>query len=380
MCSPHIAFVIPSLSIGGAEKSLCLLANALASHGYKISIVCFRNEGLLRDMLKPCVDFHGCGNRSSSDPLLWIKLRSLFGTINPDVLFGWSTYANMVVSIVSRMVKQRHRVILSERNYPPEMFARGNPRRNIENRVTLALIKMLYKKADMITANSLKNIKFMKKYVGSGPGYKYLPNIIDVAHVQKAGSEEVDDLPRYSMKPRLLAVARLEYQKGIDTLILAMARIREERDWCVRIIGDGPERRRLEAMVVQHGLVGTVRFLGERKNPYPYYAWADIIVVPSRFEGFPNVILEGMATKCAVVATDCDTGPREIIESGVSGVLVPVDDPPALASAILRLGNNPQVREQLAEQGYVTIVKKHSSEAVGRYAAACIKDIVSSAG
>jgi glycosyltransferase involved in cell wall biosynthesis len=83
-----------------------------------------------------------------------------------------------------------------------------------------------------------------------------------------------------------------------------------------------------------------IHWVGAVSNPYPYYLWADLVVVPSRFEGFPNVLLEAMACGRATIAADCKTGPRELTENGRYGVLVPVNDIAALAQGIVELAND----------------------------------------
>ena len=145
-----------------------------------------------------------------------------------------------------------------------------------------------------------------------------------------------------------VTVARLVPQKGIDVLIHALAQtVGEARDWTLTLVGDGPEREALERQVQQAGLQEQVQFLGFRSDPQTFLLQAGVFVLPSRFEGMPNALLEAMAAGLAVVVTDASPGPLEVVVHGVSGLVVPSDDPSALADALDRLAADPLLRERL---------------------------------
>ncbi len=127
-------------------------------------------------------------------------------------------------------------------------------------------------------------------------------------------------------------------QKGFDLLISAVASLYPKYpEWQLVIVGEGPERPALERQAARLGLANVVHFPGWVSQPYDYYHTAGVFVLSSRFEGFPNALLEAMAAGCAVVATDCPSGPKSIVSHGVNGLLVPSGDPQALALALGRL-------------------------------------------
>ena len=134
--------------------------------------------------------------------------------------------------------------------------------------------------------------------------------------------------------PVVLGVGRLAPQKDFGTLIRAFARVIVRRPCRLMILGDGPERASLEAIVAERGLTGSVDLPGWISNPYPYMAHAGVFVLSSRWEGLPSVLIEALFCEVPVVATDCLSGPREILEGGRYGALVPVGDEEALAAAI----------------------------------------------
>lgn len=145
----------------------------------------------------------------------------------------------------------------------------------------------------------------------------------------------------------LVAVGRLRPQKGMDLLLNAVARVRKNRDVRLLVAGDGPDRKQLEDEAKQLGIDDLVQFTGFLENPYPLMRNADVFVLPSRFEGSPNVLVEAMALGTPVVATDCPSGPRGILQDGRLGPLVPVEDVMALAGGIEQAIDHPAPPEDL---------------------------------
>ena len=149
--------------------------------------------------------------------------------------------------------------------------------------------------------------------------------------------------------PRILDVGRLNPQKGFDLLLEAFARVRPEfPEWRLDILGEGDERPALEAQVAQLGLEASCRLLGRRRDVLAQMRGAEVFVLSSRFEGFPNVLAEAMAAGMAVISFDCPTGPAQIIRQGVDGLLVPAADVAALAEAMVKLMGDPALRTSLA--------------------------------
>ena len=140
-----------------------------------------------------------------------------------------------------------------------------------------------------------------------------------------------------------ITVARLVPQKGLDVLIAALPRLSgAAAAWPVTLVGDGPERDTLQAQAQDLGVSDRLRCLGFRSDPERFLADAAVFVLPSRFEGMPNALLEAMAAGLAVIVTDASPGPLEVVEPGVSGLVVPSDDPIALAAAMQELAADPE--------------------------------------
>lgn len=137
--------------------------------------------------------------------------------------------------------------------------------------------------------------------------------------------------------PVVLAAGRLQRQKDFPTLIRALARVRAVSDCRLIILGEGASRSKLETLISECDLDGVVALPGFQSNPYAFLARADLFVLSSAWEGSPNVLTEAMALGIAVVATDCPSGPAEILDGGRYGPLVPVGDDRALAQAMLAM-------------------------------------------
>ncbi|MDX1710097.1 MAG: glycosyltransferase [Rhodovibrionaceae bacterium] len=173
----------------------------------------------------------------------------------------------------------------------------------------------------------------------------YIPNFAHLPE-EPAADRRAHDTPEEV--PLLLALGRLHENKALDVLLQALARIPEAYLW---IAGEGPERGNLERLAHDLGVAGRVRFLGWRRDRGALFAAADICAFPSRREPFGNVVVEAWASRTPLAAAAAE-GPGELVRDGEDGLLAPVDDADALATALDRLVREPGLRERLAEEGY----------------------------
>jgi glycosyltransferase involved in cell wall biosynthesis len=148
---------------------------------------------------------------------------------------------------------------------------------------------------------------------------------------------------------RVIALGRLASEKGFDLLVEAFGRVAWDfPDWGLAILGEGPERSRLEGHIERCGLAGRVRLPGAVANPFPTLRAADLFVLSSTTEGFGNALVEGMACGLPVVATDCWHGPQDLVRDGVEGLLVPPGDASSLAAALRRMMADEPLRRECA--------------------------------
>ncbi len=171
-----------------------------------------------------------------------------------------------------------------------------------------------------------------------------IPNFVEDTPVAPLPRERFDTPADV---PLVVAVGRLHENKAFDTLIEAVSRLENAWLW---LAGEGPLRAALEAQAAAAGIAGRIRFLGWQDDPLPAIAAADVYVVPSRHEPLGSVVLEGWVARRPMVAA-ASQGPNWLIESGETGLLVPIDAPQAMAEAIGSLLTDPQRAERLAQQG-----------------------------
>jgi glycosyltransferase involved in cell wall biosynthesis len=146
-------------------------------------------------------------------------------------------------------------------------------------------------------------------------------------------------------------MGRLAPQKGFDLLIRAFASIAGQfKDWRVVILGDGPDRYQLAGLARSLWVERQVTFAGYQSDPLAWLRHASLFVLSSRYEGFPNALLEAMQCGLPVIAFDCASGPSEIVRHGTDGLLVPPEDVPALAEAMSRMAGNEELRRSLAQR------------------------------
>lgn len=186
----------------------------------------------------------------------------------------------------------------------------------------------------------------------------YLPNLIDDRADAAPANRALYDTPANA--PLVLALGRLHTNKAFDTLLDALAAAPDLWLW---LAGEGPERRALQAKVAKLGLSQRVRFLGWVQDTAPYLAAADVVAVPSRHEPLGNVVIEGWMARTPVVAA-ASHGPAFLIRHGESGLLVPIDDAPALAAALRRAANDGALAARLAEGGRAAYERTHTEAAV----------------
>jgi len=252
----------------------------------------------------------------------------------PDALLAFGTQSNLAAILARAIAGASVRVVVSERNTLSVVV------RNARAPVRLAyprLIGSLYPHADAIVAVSRGVASDLSVRAGI-PRDRVVAicNGLDAAVVAQASQAPLADAwLAESGKPLILGIGRLHRQKDFATLLRAFAATRPARGARLAILGEGPERRRLEALARRLGIDADVYLPGFVSNPATWMHRASVVVLSSGWEGFPNVLLEALAVGCPVVSTDCPSGPREILADGEYGRLVPVGDHAAMAAAIL---------------------------------------------
>ena len=265
----------------------------------------------------------------------------------PDVLVSHLAHANVAAVVAAACAGTGTKVVLIEHN-DNSSVDQGRTR-SVASKAMQQLKSLAYRRADKIVGVS----DGVSDYVGRtfGVPERKLETIYNpvVSERLLERSHEPVAHPWFTPgePPVLLASGRLREQKDFSTLLKAFAQVRQTRACRLMILGEGALRGELEAEIAALGLQDDVALPGFVENPYAYMRGAAQFVLSSRWEGLPTVLVEAMACGCPVVATDCPSGPAEILENGRLGPLVPVADPEALAHAVLETLQAPTPREQL---------------------------------
>jgi glycosyltransferase involved in cell wall biosynthesis len=221
----------------------------------------------------------------------------------------------------------KYRLIVREDNLPS-----WRQRNNYQLSNAKMIYRMLYRIPDIIVCQSDDMMRdVIKTYKISSEKLVKINNPIDVKFIETQSARKIE---LGSNRINLLSAGRLEHQKGIDLLLKTMLNLKSSK-YHLHIVGDGSMREDLEKYVNKHELKANVTFYGFRKNIYDYMKSADALILSSRYEGFPNVVLEAIACGCPVLAFRCKGGISEIISEGQNGFTVEAEDYCGLAKIII---------------------------------------------
>lgn len=327
----RIALFTVSLEVGGAERVFVTLANRFAERGHAVQMVLMKPEGALRQELSAAVQ-----RVDLRTYRIWrtvLPLARYLRRERPDVMLSTLSQPNLVAILARRLARVSTRIVVREANTPTYEFGGAG---KWKDRIVPALIARLYRQADAIVAVARgvqADLLRLTRLPQSRVPCIYNPAITDaLLHLREEPVEHA--WFQQGAPPVVLAVGRLTPQKDFATLLRAFAKVSAPSN--LLILGDGEERTALEQLVNQLGIAERVQMPGYEPNPFKYMRRAAVFVLSSRYEGLPNALIQAMACGCPVVATDCPSGPREILDGGKYGVLVPVGDEDALAQAILQ--------------------------------------------
>jgi GalNAc-alpha-(1->4)-GalNAc-alpha-(1->3)-diNAcBac-PP-undecaprenol alpha-1,4-N-acetyl-D-galactosaminyltransferase len=340
---PRIALVIWSLAGGGAERVLSILASHWAKRGWNIYVLTLESViSRIAYELDPAVVVHPVGFDPPASTVegRWVRLPVTLRLIpairklRPDVVIAFMPETNV-------------KVLLATLGTDVPVFAceRIDPRANPLPFEWALLRSVLYRRAAAIVAQTDEALSFFSRRIQRRgavipnpvlpPPSTYLPRL------------------RHEVVPsrRVIGLGRLCQQKRFDRLLMAFGKVAPRHpEWSLEIWGEGDLRESLERMVAAVGLANRIYLRGFTHNPDACLCKADLFVLSSDTEGFPNALCEAMARGLPVISVDCPSGPRQIIRHGIDGLLTPAGDMDALAAAMDWLMGDATVRARLASR------------------------------
>lgn len=335
-----VTLVISSLSAGGAERVLSVMANHWATKNRQVTLVTLSDTSGDHYPVDERVRRVALGVESPSDSSrvalasnVWriVALRRAIRDAAAPVVISFGDRANVLTLLAT--IGLRTRVIVSERT---------DPRCHRIGRAWDRLRSLTYRRAYKLVVQTGGLVSWAAPLVGEQRCCVIENPVRDI----DARSWTAAPARTYRT---VLGVGRLERHKGFDILLDAFAQVAQEfGDWNVVILGEGVEREPLGDLARHLAIDERLSLPGLVLDPERVMAQSDLFVLASRYEGFPNALLEAMAGGMAVISTET-TGAREIIQDGLNGLLVPVDDAPALAQAMGRLMRDGQARASLGQ-------------------------------
>lgn len=340
----RIAVIMPRYAISGVPLAQWRFAAALAADGHAVELIVGRCDPDLTVPPAPGVVVRVIGARQVRGLALpiWRYLRD----VKPDVVFCAEDHLTTIVLIAAILSGSRAKISGSSRVTPFDTYS-SVP--FTKRWVLKWAARLVAHRADALTCVS-QDMVAQYRQVFANARHVCVYNIVDQPAARVKRDEPVDD-PWFATKdvPLVVAAGTLAPWKGFDDLIRAIGILRRTRAVRLVILGEGDARRALEALVEMEGVGDCVRLPGRIDNPLKYFARADVFALSSHVEGLPNVLVEAMLCGCTPVATDCPTGPREVLQDGRYGYLVPVRDPATLAEGIAKALDRPIPTEILAE-------------------------------
>lgn len=328
-----IALFLPSVRGGGAERIVLNLARGMCDRGLPVDLVLTAVEGVFLDQVPTAVrlvNLQAGRVRRSIRPLMDYLRHD-----RPRVLVSSMSHANLVALWAARLAGQGTPVVVTEHN----TLSLAGGQSPLARWLWPILLRSFYPWAESVVAVSrgaAEDFALTSGFPGDKIEVIYNPVITPEL---MALARQAPDHPWFAPgePPVIVAVGRLTRQKDFPTLIRAFAELRQRRCARLIILGEGEDRPALEGLATELGVTDDIALPGFRENAIAYMAGSALFVLSSAWEGLPTVLIEALAAGTRVVSTDCPSGPREILQGGRLGALVPVGDVPRLTEAMLEV-------------------------------------------
>ena len=388
--SYRLVIVLPYLKARGTEKQALMLARGLAALGWDISLVVVMGYGeswLYEAFEKSGIKVINLGRPwfRSRKGVSWFRLPHLVRTLmflRPDVVMSRALLANRLVGFASMITSVPFLATYSGGIAEPEDISPRSSLISWINRLQEVIWRLLQGwPATLVTVSGKSADHLYRRYPHSLKWVMPIPNGVVCFPLLGTPLQEKSNLSHDSV--RIVFVGSIELdRKGLDVLINAVEILIHESAPLFRlmIVGSGPDISLLRDLVASKGLVPYVEFWGESERPLDIIRQSDLLVLPSRREGLPNVMLEAMSCRVCVIASSCPVGPSEVITHRETGWLVPVGDSVALAEGMRILITNSVLCEQLAQAGFSYVSTQCSAEVMTQRYDLVLRSLIGSAG
>lgn len=329
-----VVFVSGALRCGGAERVTCILANNFALHGHDVTITIVANTSEsffeLNEKVKILPILKGLVRFKKIRGLL--RLRSYYKSLKPDIIISFQDRTN-ILALLSHTALSTP-IIISERNHPQYKPI---------SKVLGFLKSILYPKSDHLVVQTRSICEW---FIDQGFNAEKISIIKNPLADIKIDLDFTHPTRKY-----IVTCGRLVQQKGFKELIEIFARLAEDYpNWDLRIVGDGKYRETLAKKISDLNLTDRVFLEGYKKNPLNIVSAGEIFTLTSHYEGFPNSLAEAMACGKAVISFDCPSGPADMIENNVNGILVKNGDKNSFLENLAVLMRDEKLRKSLGHE------------------------------
>lgn len=328
----RVALLVPTLVIGGVERVFANLANGLYQGGVEVDLVVGRAGGDMSRMVGKDIQIFDL----QSDHMM----RSVPGIVRylrarrPEALIAGMTHCSAAAVMARAVVGQKIKIIATEHNTMSQVVSNAT---GLKYRMMPLWSRWTLKAADAIVAVSDGVANDLSERTGI-PRQEikviYNPVITDALHAAASATVEHPWF-QPGAPPVILAVGRLDKQKDFPMLVRAFSLVRNRLHAHLMILGEGPDRSRIEQVIREAQLSKDISLPGFEQNPYRFMKRAAVFAFSSQWEGFGVALVEALALGMPVVSTNCTYGPAEVLCNGKFGALVPVGDHEAMAKALL---------------------------------------------
>lgn len=373
-----ITIFMSSFRAGGGERNMVNLANGLVERGFDVDLLVIYPVGPYIEQLDSRINIHSVESKRTLFSLPKVIL--YFKHFNPEVILATDEFTHIISIISKKITFSNTRVVLRVGNMFSVLFKQYN---TFKQKITIFFAKLLYKYADIYIANSLGVADDFSEVFGIDKDkINVINNPKDIDYIRSRSKEEVKHKwLKHKEKPVVLAVSRLRYQKDIPSIIKAFNMVNKEIPSKLIVVGGGRDKNSIEKLIESMNLGNSVDLLGFSDNPYALMSKSDVFITASLWEGLPNSLQEAMVCGMPVIATDCSSGPREIIspktdplfrlKEGVEhaeyGLLVPVSDINSLYEAMKEMLLDSNIRSKYSKKSIERSVDFDSNFILDKY-------------
>lgn len=326
-----LLIIIPTLNGGGAERVVLTLLKNFDREKFELYLMVINLEGSYINEVPEDVKVIDLGLKRVRYAI--IKLMQKINEIEPECILSTLNYLNVILIAIKPFLRKHPKIIVREANTISKELKNFSKMRRI---IFKTMYSYFYPRADIVIAQSEGMKSDLINYLKiSENKIRLINNPIDVNQVKL---KSINENPFDNSLFNIVSCGRLCYQKGFDILISAFKIVTDHYPQTqLTILGEGPLKSELVELSRKNRLDKNIHFVGFKENPYPYYRYSNLFVLSSRWEGFPNVLLEALASGAVVLSTECQSGPKEILGDNEFGYLVPTDNIDKLAEGIMNI-------------------------------------------